>query len=198
MFGINNTANHAIAVYKVARISNGARDDICLIRKVAPRRIELETAFDAHISEQVYLQTRNGAVHPGTVRASCNGSVEIQLRDPIDPHAFAGSEELPVMPAHPRSPRFRRNPDIRILLHDLSLSARLIDISLSGLCMQAPRGPTIHANQSIIVQIDGFAPKHARVRWNRNDILGIEFDTPLPLHTLQKWLGVNPINHDFD
>lgn len=172
---------------RIARIHAGGADDLCLIRNISELGMMIETGHPLVRGQKVIIEIRSDRLIAGTVRWIRPGGAGIELDTPIDVGETLGGAIAPNTAQHPRAPRFARSGVAMIDAASGSAIAPIINVSLSGLCIQA--SANFRRFERAIVRIEGLCDTAAQIRWVGDAATGLQFDHRLSFRRLQKWLA---------
>lgn len=184
--GIERRADDRIrTLFQVARVvTDDEEQHLCLIRNISAGGLLLETCTPFEIGTHVRIEPKSCAPVVGSVRWMKSRYAGIAFDERIDVEEYLRAR-YPDAALTARQPRLVVSNPARLLVGPIWHIIQLCDVSQGGAKVESDL--PIEIDESVILQIDGLAPRAARVRWTHDGRVGLEFLRPIPLPELAGW-----------
>lgn len=187
-------------VLLVCRLIAPTDDHLCLIRDISEFGAKAQTAQKLRIGDPITFEFGNRYRLKGTVRWARDKFVGVEfdktaelsplLRDkrwsaPGRQISFSAS----ATDTRRVCPRVRRKARVALYRQGKKHLAELYDVSTSGAGINLHRDAShnLQVGDWLVCEIAGVGEQTATVRWIDAHRLGLSFDRPLPLKTLDDW-----------
>lgn len=186
-------AERTYTVFRVARLILPEGDQLGIVRNLSEHGVMLELHAQIDLGKSVTLDLGEGHRLKGEVRWRNAAMVGLRFIEPIDVARVLDKHVTDLESVDgkvPRLPRIRTDSPAEITHATRSSSARLVNISIGGACVETHSA--IAPRDQIALTIPSLPTKVGTVRWRRGNLAGVVFDRPMSVQTLMEWLATRP------
>ncbi|WP_343520261.1 PilZ domain-containing protein [Sphingomonas sp.] len=177
-------------LFRVARVvaEDGAQH-LCLIRNIGAGGLMLETyaAFDPGMA--VRVEPKGSEPVAGRICWVKDRNAGVTFDAPIDVAAYLNPQQLSAQET-PRGPRLTVHRRARLRVGVMWHLVDLLDLSQKGAKVKSDLPMEMDA--AVELMIEGLGSPSGRVRWIKEDRIGIEFSTAIALADLAEWASALP------
>lgn len=178
-------------LFRVARVVMGdGAQHLCLIRNIGAGGLMLETYAPFDMGAAVRVEPKGCEPVSGRICWAKDKNVGVAFDVPIDVAGYLNRNDLPAAEETPRGPRLRVGRRARLRVGVMWHVVELIDLSQKGAKVQSDLPMEMDAGVELMVE--RLAPLPGRVRWMREDRIGIEFSSAIALADLAEWATTLP------
>lgn len=180
-------AERYVTVLKVGKAVVDGHDQLCLVRNMSRKGMKVMLPHGVKPDQRVAIELRSDQVINGTVRWAGENVAGVEFDEMVPVEVILQHKHTrSVLRQHPRSPRFDRHEKVRVECADGKFDARMINISLHGICIEINR--VFRNDERIVVSVEGLPARSANVRWIGHNMTGLHFERPLSYAELSRWL----------
>ncbi len=179
-----------VAVMRVATLHTMHGEVLCLVRNISEGGLKARIWSRLDIGDPLTTEFKSGHHVRGRVVWQADDHVGIQFNETGNVGAILGGDEDPAPGSHPRAPRVHVERLGRVRSGARYHSIMLRDISQGGAkVLLAPEDRWERGEPSIVLTLAGLPPIEGRLRWHKEEVAGLTFNTPLPLDLLARWVA---------
>jgi hypothetical protein len=173
-------------LFRVARVvlADGAQH-LCLIRNISAGGLMLETYAPFDIGAVVRIEPKGSAPVNGRICWVKDRNVGVAFDAPIDVGAYLHPHQIAAAREVPRGPRLMVGRRARLRVGVMWHLVEVVDLSQRGAKVRSDLPMELDA--AVELMIERLAPLSGRVRWIKEDRLGIEFSSAIALADLAEW-----------
>lgn len=179
-------AQRHVSVFMLAKISRGRAEALSRVVNLSESGARIETSLALMPGDVVSFEFRSDLRVEAVIRWTHGRAAGMQFTTLIDVDRVIHPRDSRVSRIKPRAPRYRCAAEAQITQSLSPRPCRASDISLQGASFTGHFDCRPH--QSVLVEINGLAPRHASVVWVRSDQIGVRFLLPLNFRELDAWL----------
>jgi hypothetical protein len=178
-----------MTVMRVATLQTAQGEELCLVRNISEGGLKARIWSNLDVGAALVARFKSDYDLPGTVVWRRDDHIGVQFQAPADVALILSGDDAPTQGFRPRPPRIALEATARIRVGARDHRAVLRDISQGGakVRLEAP-DQWEEAEPPIILMMAGLPATEGSQRWRDEDIVGIAFNTPIPLDTLASWL----------
>ncbi|PKP93719.1 MAG: hypothetical protein CVT77_04510 [Alphaproteobacteria bacterium HGW-Alphaproteobacteria-16] len=177
-------------LFQVARVlTEDGTQRLCLIRNIGPGGLMLETYTPFEPGTRVRVEPKMCGSLTGTICWAREKHAGIAFDQPIEVQEYLKSCTLPEGQV-PRGPRVITGRRGRLRVGPIWHLVNVIDLSQGGAKVETDL--PVEMNAQVELSIDRFTSLPGRVRWIRDERVGITFTSALPLADLAHWTAMLP------
>ncbi|MCW4462221.1 PilZ domain-containing protein [Sphingomonas sp. BT-65] len=175
-------------LFRVARVvlEDGAQH-LCLIRNIGAGGLMLETYARFDTGTAVRVEPKGSAPVNGKICWVKDRNAGVTFDAPIDVAAYLNPHQLSPTLEAPRGPRLTVDRRARLRVGVMWHLVDLIDLSQKGAKVKSDLPMELEA--SVELMVERLAPVSGRVRWIKEDRIGIEFSRAIALADLAEWVS---------
>ncbi|MDR6853475.1 hypothetical protein J2Y54_002995 [Sphingomonas sp. BE123] len=169
----------------VGRLASARGDVVCRVRNISEHGARVECALPLERGDKVQLELRGADLLDAQIAWAQGGACGLHFLSPVP-------AELILKPTpkeegwHNRLPRLAAECAVLVTYDGRRLAATLRDINQRGMRIEGiqrtlPMG-------TLSVHIPNLGTVNATIRWQREDVAGLQFLTALRFETLSAWL----------
>lgn len=178
-------------LFRVARVvADSGAQHLCLIRNIGAGGLMLETYTPFEMGAAVRVEPKGCEPVSGRICWVKDKHAGVAFDAPIDVAAYLGLNQPPDTQETPRGPRLMVGRRARLRVGVMWHIVELIDLSQKGAKVQSDLPMEMDA--AVELMVERLAPLSGRVRWMKEDRIGIEFSTAIPLADLAEWASTLP------
>lgn len=179
-------------LFRVARvvIAEGGAQHLCLIRNIGAGGLMLETYTPFAIGLAVRIEPKGCEPVSGKICWVKDKHAGVAFDAPIDVVAYLQAHQLTTHGEMPRGPRLVVGCRARLRVGAMWHLVDLIDLSQKGAKIESDLPMEMDA--AVELMVEHLAPVSGRVRWIKQDRIGIEFSNLIPLADLAAWASKLP------
>jgi hypothetical protein len=176
-----------ISCYRVGKIATEAGQALCIVRMVSPFVIALDIEVSFQGAEQATLVIGKENI-AGSLAMLGGKRAELRPAMAVEPEAIIAEPSMLAGAGRRILPRIEVDARARIEVMGQSMAARICDISTDG--MKVEVDDLLCTGDRVTIAMRGLQMRLAGlVRWSHGDHAGIEFDQPLAIGQLNRWLA---------
>lgn len=178
-----------MTVMRVATLQTDHGEELCLVRNISEGGLKARIWSPLDVGASVTARFKSSYDVPGTVVWRRDDHIGVQFGAPGDVALILNGDDAPASGLRPRAPRIRLEMPVRVRVGARDHRATLRDISQGGakVLLDAP-DQWQDAEPPIVLMIAGLPGTEGSLRWRDEAIMGLAFNTPIPLDTLARWL----------
>ena len=178
-----------MTVMRVATLQTEQGEELCLVRNISEGGLKARIWSSLDVGAAVTARFKSDYDLPGTVVWRRDDHVGVQFRAPADVALILSGDDGPAPGLRPRPPRILVEAPARVRVGAREHRATLRDISQGGakVLLDAP-DQWEDAEPPLILAIAGLPATEGSMRWRDEAVVGLAFNTPIPLDTLAGWL----------
>lgn len=175
-------------LFRVARVvvEDGGQH-LCLIRNIGAGGLMLETYAPFDTGTVVRVEPKGSPPVSGKICWVKDKNAGVAFDAPIDVAAYLNPHHMSATREAPRGPRLTVDRRARLRVGVMWHLVDLIDLSQKGAKVKSDLPMEMEATVELMVE--RLAPVSGRVRWIKEDRIGIEFSRAIPLADLAEWVG---------
>lgn len=171
-------------VYRVAKLVNGDREILCVVRNVSKTGVSVRTFGEIELPDRMEVTLANGQGMPVEKIWQDGEVVSFQLCNPMPTETFLNPAQSYL---HKRGLRLRIAEPVTVIDDWGAADGWLVDISVNGAKITVPKLLTVH--HEVRLDIPGLGPVAARVCWTKPDTAGLCFNDSFSFSELAEWSG---------
>jgi hypothetical protein len=176
-------------VMQVAKIRlDGAREELCMLRDVAPEGIKVEIYVPVAVGAHIEIEVRTGHTLGGRVEWSEGQVIGVAFDEPMPMSAMMAHCSFDDRLGKLRPPRLSVNMRGLLKIAGEEQPVEIGNISQAGLQFRAPE--PFHAGVACTIGLPGLPLRAATIRWWRDDQAGLMLAEPLEFPEFAEWRGV--------
>lgn len=178
-------------LFRVARVvtADGAQH-LCLIRNIGAGGLMLETYTPFEMGTAVRVEPKGCEPVSGRIAWVKDRNVGVAFDAPIEVAAYLNVGQSPGAEGIPRGPRLTVGRRARLRVGVMWHVVELIDLSQKGAKVQSDLPMEMEA--AVELMVERLAPLSGRIRWMKEDRIGIEFSNAIALADLAEWARTLP------
>lgn len=178
-------------LFRVARVvlEDGAQH-LCLIRNIGAGGLMLETYARFDTGMAVRVEPKGSAPVSGKICWVKDRNAGVAFDAPIDVAGYLNPHQVPAAREAPRGPRLTVDRRARLRVGVMWHLVDLIDLSQKGAKVKSDLPMEMEA--AVELMVERLAPVSGRVRWIKEDRIGIEFSRAIALADLAEWASALP------
>lgn len=178
-------------LFRVARVvTEAGAQHLCLIRNIGAGGLMLETYVPFGFGTAVRVEPKGCEPVNGKICWVRDKNAGVAFDAPIDVAAYLSLNQPPDLQETPRGPRLTVGRRARLRVGVMWHVVELIDLSQKGAKVQSDLPMEMDAGVELMVE--RLAPLPGRIRWMKEDRIGIEFSTAIALADLAEWASTLP------
>lgn len=178
-------------LFRVARVvTDSGGQHLCLIRNIGAGGLMLETYAPFDMGTAVRVEPKGCEPVSGTICWVKERNAGVAFDVPIDVAAYLSLNQPPAAEEMPRGPRIMVSRRARLRVGVMWHLVDLIDLSQKGAKVRSDLPMEMDAGVELMVE--RLAPLSGRVRWMKEDRIGIEFSNAIALADLAEWASALP------
>ena len=178
-------------LFRVARVvTEGGTQHLCLIRNIGAGGLMLETYAPFGMGTAVRVEPKGCEPVSGRIAWIKDKNAGVAFDAPIDVAAYLNMSQLPAAEETPRGPRIMVSRRARLRVGVMWHLVDLIDLSQKGAKVRSDLPMEMDAGVELMVERLAALP--GRVRWIKEDRIGIEFSSAIALADLAEWASTLP------
>jgi hypothetical protein len=178
-----------MTVMRVATLQTEQGEELCLVRNISEGGLKARIWSNLDVGAPLVARFKSDYDLPGTVVWRRDDHIGVQFRAPADVPLILSGDETPAPGFRPRPPRIILEAPARLRVGARDHRVTLRDISQGGVKVRldAP-DQWDEAEPPIVLLLAGLPATEGGQRWRDGEIVGIAFNTPIPLDALARWL----------
>jgi len=178
-------------LFRVARVvTEGGAQHLCLIRNIGAGGLMLETYAPFDMGAVVRVEPKGCEPVSGRICWVRDKNAGVAFDAPIDVAVYLNLNQAPNVEDTPRGPRLMVGRRARLRVGVMWHVVELIDLSQKGAKVQSDLPMEMDA--AVELMVERLAPLSGRVRWMKEDRIGIEFSNAIALADLAEWACTLP------
>ncbi|HSX54870.1 MAG TPA: PilZ domain-containing protein [Sphingomonas sp.] len=178
-------------LFRVARVvTEGGSQHLCLIRNIGAGGLMLETYTPFGIGTAVRVEPKGCEPVSGRICWVKDKNAGVAFDTQIDVSVYLSLNQPPGMQETPRGPRIVVSRRARLRVGVMWHLVELLDLSQKGAKVRSDLPMEMDAGVELLIERLDALP--GRVRWMKEDRIGIEFSSAIPLADLAEWAGTLP------
>ncbi len=175
-----------LAMLCTARLISDRGQDFCRIRNISAGGLMAEMKIPLPAGEKVIVEISSHQRIAGEVVWTRDVGVGIKFDEDVDLRALLAARR-PVNGQTLRPPRLTVTCGATVRIDGFYYRVQVRDISLAGMKLALDVWPCV--GKSVVVTIESFRAVKGRIRWSREGMVGIVFDSPLGFDELAGWMA---------
>ncbi|WP_423606493.1 PilZ domain-containing protein [Sphingomonas sp. MS122] len=177
-------------LFRVARVvlEDGAQH-LCLIRNIGAGGLMLETYARFETGTAVRVEPKGSPPVSGKICWVKDRNAGVAFDAPIEVATYLNPHQLSAREA-PRGPRLTVDRRARLRVGVMWHLVDLVDLSQKGAKVKSDLPMELEA--AVELMVERLPPVSGRVRWIKEDRIGIEFSRAIPLADLAEWASALP------
>ena len=167
-------------------LARGAVGELCSVRKLSRRGAVLHTDTQVAVGQHLSFELMNGRTIAGTVSWVRGSEVILRFAEDLDVLGVIAAELVSQQGERRRMPRVELETPVKLTIGPRVVNAVTVDLSQGGL--KAAVREALEVGTALDVQLTGFRPLQARVRWCEVGRVGLLFDEALSWQEMMPWL----------
>ncbi|HEY0623526.1 PilZ domain-containing protein [Sphingomonas sp.] len=178
-------------LFRVARVvTDGGAQHLCLIRNIGAGGLMLETYAPFEMGIAVRVEPKGCEPVSGRICWVKERNAGVAFDAPIDVGAYLNHNQPLGAEGMPRGPRLTVGRRARLRVGVMWHIVELIDLSQKGAKIQSDLPMEMEA--AVELMVERLPPLSGRVRWMKEDRVGIEFSSAIALADLAEWARTLP------
>ncbi len=171
-----------------ARLVGEKNQSLCIVRDVSETGMKVRLFGTVEIGDRVCVEFKGGRTVFAAVKWIEDRFAGLAFETPIDLQQIFQTVE----PDYSyRAPRLEIDASATVTFGRVKTPMAILDISTSGVKLLG--GDALIRGEDVTIEIEGLATSNAAVRWKASDLVGIEFEHPIPVERLAAWAS----RHEF-
>lgn len=176
-------------VMQVAKIRlDGAREELCMLRDVAPEGIKVEIYVPVAVGAHIEIEVRTGHTLGGRVAWSEGSLIGVSFDEPMPMSAMMAHCSFDDRLGKLRPPRLSVRMRGLLKIADQDRPIDIGNISQAGL--QFAAAEPLPSGVACVIGLPGLPLRAATVRWWRDGQAGLMLAEPLEFPEFAEWRGV--------
>lgn len=167
----------------IAKLVSRHGEALCRVRSLSRDGLVADVHAPLVDGDTVRVKTKAGDLPSGRVSRVREGRLHLSFHRPREIDALLVRRPGPSA----RGPRFALDCPVEAWVNGHRHAARLVNLSLAGGRLEADCG--LAPDALLMIGIPGLTERQARVRWTREQALGVAFLKPLSFDELGMWLA---------
>ena len=174
-----------------AVLARGAVGELCSVRKLSRRGAVLHTDTPVSVGQHLSFELMNGRAIGGTVSWVRGTEVILRFAADLDVLGVVAAELASQPGERRRMPRIELDGVARLRIGPRVVDAALVDISPGG--VKLALGAALDPGAAATLELPGFRPLAATLRWCEGGRAGLLFDRELGWQEMMPWLRARPV-----
>ncbi|WP_324750448.1 PilZ domain-containing protein [Sphingomonas sp. LY54] len=175
-----------LGMLPTARLISDHRQDFCRIRNISAGGLMAEGAAPFAVGERVVVELNSHQRIAGEIVWTRDGAVGVKFAEDVDLRELLAARR-PVNGQTLRPPRLEVTCGATVRIDGFYHRVQVRDISLAGMKIALEVWPCVGKN--VVITIESFRAVKGRIRWYREGMVGIVFDSPLRFDELAAWMA---------
>ena len=175
-----------VKILRVGVLVIDGRRELCLIRNISAGGLMAHVYSALKTGQSVTVELKTQEPIAGRIAWVRDANVGVAFDEPADIEALLANPANLDNGWRARSPRIEVDRAAIVRLEGVASSARIRDISQSGVKLETKAALTV--NRDVVVIPDGLDPIAGVVRWRDDERAGIVFNRIIPLADLIAWI----------
>ncbi len=179
-----------LAILRFAMMRVGTEEVVCVARNISPGGIMLDVLAKYRNGQKVDVLLSDEECLSGCVAWQRGGLLGIQFDSKINVPRVLGKTVIMANGQMRRMPRISIQKPARLKLGCDVLPIEILNISVRGVKIAVDR--SIAERAVVTLLAEGLDPIIGSIRWQSNDVAGIEFGSSVPIEQLMAWCMARP------
>jgi hypothetical protein len=164
-------------VFAIGKLTKGTRDHVCRVRNISDGGVGIQHDAGLEVGDEVTIEMRGLDPSPAIVRWVEELRAGLAFLTPVSVEAVSedvGRADGRIL----RSPRFAVAQDALLEVEDRQIAARVVDLALGGMRIEAPCDD-LAGKPATIIMTRAERTLKGRICWTSGTAAGIRFAVPL-------------------
>lgn len=165
-----------------ARLIGEKNQSLCIVRDVSESGMKVRLYGTVDIGERLCVEFKGGRTVFATVKWIEERFAGLEFENTIDLQQIFDTAQ----PDYSyRAPRLELDATANVTFGRVQTPMAILDISISGIKLLG--GDALIRGETVTIDIEGLTKCSAVVKWKASDLVGVEFDHPMPVERLAAW-----------
>lgn len=167
-----------------ARLIDEKNQSLCIVRDVSETGMKVRLFGTVKLGDRVCVEFKGGRNVFASVRWIEDRFAGLAFETPIDLQQIFDTAQ----PDYSyRAPRLELDATAKVTFGRVQTAMAILDISISGIKLLG--GDALIRGETVMIDIEGLIKCNAVVKWKASDLVGVEFEHPMPVERLAEWAG---------